>query len=182
MVPPRCSLADDSCACLFSVDTRFHWWRWHYRGRDRPPRHSYLLICLYLRLVRRGGVVGGVHDHNTRPMSTTSVASEYFRYFTGIAIISFNISDHMGVAHKSCRQYNLLGKSSRHSHMVKCSYWATTQSTVVLWWLLLLCFRHGGSVGRRLSGGVMRDSNEAEYRLKRHVLIPLYRPEADFAR
>jgi hypothetical protein len=34
-------------------------------------------------------------------------------------------------------------------------------------------------VGRRLSGGVMRDSNEAEYCLKRHVLIPLYRPEAD---
>ena len=28
----------------------------------------------------------------------------------------------------------------------------------------------------------MRDSNEAEYRLKRLVLIPLYRPEADFAR
>ena len=28
----------------------------------------------------------------------------------------------------------------------------------------------------------VRDSNEAEYRLKRHVLIPLYRPEADFAR
>ena len=44
-------------------------------------------------MVRRGGVVGGFHDHNTRPMSPTSVASEYFRYFTGIAIISFNISD-----------------------------------------------------------------------------------------
>eukprot|EP00984_Skeletonema_dohrnii_P007423 scaffold2695_cov110-Skeletonema_dohrnii-CCMP3373.AAC.10 len=43
-------------------------------------------------MVRRGGVVGGVHDHNTRPMSTTSVASEYFRYFTGIAIISSKMS------------------------------------------------------------------------------------------
>jgi len=33
-----------------------------------------------------------------------------------------------------------------------------------------------------LSGGVVRDSNEAEYCLKTHVLIPMYRPEADFAR
>ena len=36
--------------------------------------------------------------------------------------------------------------------------------------------------GQKALWGVMRDSNEAEYRLKRHVLIPLYRPEADFAR
>eukprot|EP00985_Skeletonema_marinoi_P027507 scaffold22704_cov199-Skeletonema_marinoi.AAC.1 len=33
---------------------------------------------------------GGVHDHNTRPMSPTSVASEHYRYFTGIASISIN--------------------------------------------------------------------------------------------
>ncbi len=88
--------------------------------------------------MRRGGVVGGVHDHNTRPMSTTSVASEYFRYFTGIAIISFN--------------YPTKGERMM---------------------VVIVMFSHGGSVGRMLSGGVVRDSNEAEYCLKTHVLIPM---------
>lgn len=34
---PRCSVA----ACLFSVATKFRWWRWLYRARDRPPRRKY---------------------------------------------------------------------------------------------------------------------------------------------
>eukprot|EP00984_Skeletonema_dohrnii_P011430 scaffold4566_cov61-Skeletonema_dohrnii-CCMP3373.AAC.1 len=55
---------------------------------------------------------GGVHDHNTRPMSTTSVASEYFRYFTGIAIIFYNKPFRTSLARKSFRQYNLLEKRS----------------------------------------------------------------------
>ena len=79
-------------------------------GERSAAKARYLLICLYLRLVRRGGVIGGVHDHNTRPMSTTSVASEYFRYFTGIASISLNKPYHTLPAHKSCRQYNSPGK------------------------------------------------------------------------
>jgi hypothetical protein len=45
--------------------------------------------------------------------------------------------------------------------------------------LLLLCFHHGGSVGRMLSGGVVRDSNEAEYCLKTHVLIPIVEPRVE---
>eukprot|EP00984_Skeletonema_dohrnii_P014804 scaffold6293_cov78-Skeletonema_dohrnii-CCMP3373.AAC.2 len=65
---------------------------------------------------------GGVHDHNTRPMSTTSVASEYFRYFTGIVSISINMPYRTGVAHRSCRKYNLLGKRSGRSGTVRCSY------------------------------------------------------------
>eukprot|EP00984_Skeletonema_dohrnii_P007288 scaffold2641_cov110-Skeletonema_dohrnii-CCMP3373.AAC.12 len=39
-------------------------------------------------------------------MSPTSVASEYFRYFTGIASISFNMPFRSLLAHKNCRQYN----------------------------------------------------------------------------
>ena len=165
MGTPRCSVVDDGCSDLFSVDARFRWLRWHYRARDRPPRHRYLLICLYHRSVRRGGVVGGVHDHNTRPMSTTSVASEYFRYFTGIAIISFNMPYHTGAPRRSFRKYNLIEKRSCSSGMVRCSYWATTQSTVVWWWVLLLCFRHGGSVGRKKKAlwRVMRDLNEMRW-------------------
>ena len=31
-------------------------------------------------------------------------------------------------------------------------------------------------MGRMLSGGVVRDSNEAEYCLKTHVLIPIVEP------
>eukprot|EP00985_Skeletonema_marinoi_P033983 scaffold42745_cov358-Skeletonema_marinoi.AAC.1 len=54
----------------------------------------------------------GVQDHNTRPMSTTSVASEYFRYFTGIASIFYAKPYHTLPAPKSCRQYNLPEKRS----------------------------------------------------------------------
>ena len=85
-------------------------------AKAQVPPH----ICLYHRLVRRGGVVGGVQDHNTRPMSTTSVASEYFRYFTGIAIISSIMPYQRKVSHKRCWQYNLLGERSRQSLLVEC--------------------------------------------------------------
>jgi len=66
--------------------------------------------------------IGGVHDHNTSPMSTTSVASEHFRYYSGIAIISFIMPCQRKVSHKRCWQYNLLGERSRQSLLVECSY------------------------------------------------------------
>ena len=132
----------------------FRWLRWHYRARDRPPRHRYLLICLYHRLVRRGGVVGGVHDHNTRPMSTTSVASEYFRYFTGIASISFNMPFHSEPAPKSWRKCNSPGERCSRWRMVKIICSAATQSTVVWWWVLLVCFMAAEPLARGpLEGG-----------------------------
>ena len=34
-------------------------------------------------------------------------------------------------------------------------------------------------MGRMLSGGVVRDSNEAEYCLKTHVLIPIVEPRVE---
>ena len=171
MGPSHCSKADDKRGHLFSVDARFCWWRWRYRAIERPPRHRYLPMYLYHRLVLRGGVAGGVHDPNTRHMSTTSAASEHFRYFMGVAITSLNTPYHTGVAHKSFRQYNLLGQSSRHSGMVKCRFWATTQSLVV----------HGGGcclifiMAEKLAGAplwwVVRDSNWAKNHSNRPVLF-----------
>eukprot|EP00985_Skeletonema_marinoi_P010389 scaffold4881_cov201-Skeletonema_marinoi.AAC.6 len=49
---------------------------------------------------------GDVNDHHTRPMSPTSVASEHFRYFSGIASIFCNKPYHTLPAPKHCRQYN----------------------------------------------------------------------------
>ena len=156
---------------LFSVDARFCWWRWRYRATDRPSRHWYLPMCLYYRLVRRGGVVVGVHDRNTRHMSTTSAASEHFRYFMFIAIFSFNMPYRTGVSQKSCRQHNALGQSSEDSGTVKCRFWATTQSPVVYVGLLVLCF----IMAEKLAGAplwwVVRDSNWAKNHSNRPVLF-----------
>jgi hypothetical protein len=156
---------------LFSVDARICWWRWRYRARDRPPRHWYLTMCLYHRFVRLKGVVVGVHDPNTRHMSTTSAASEHFRYFMGISIISFNMPYHTSRSQKSCRQRNFLGQSSWRWRMVKCRFWAATQSPVVYVGLLVLCF----IMAEKLAGAplwwVVRDSKE---KMTWGAIFPLY--------
>jgi hypothetical protein len=73
-------------------------------------------------MARQGGVVHGDDDCNTRPMSPISAASEHFRYFMGIASVSFNKPYHTGLSHKIFRQHNLLGKSIGHSRMVECRF------------------------------------------------------------
>jgi len=48
--------------------------------------------------------------------------------------------------------------------------------------VVIVVFYHGGKASRSTSRRVMRDLNWAANRLKRQVLIPTYRPEAEFAR
>eukprot|EP00984_Skeletonema_dohrnii_P032680 scaffold27207_cov78-Skeletonema_dohrnii-CCMP3373.AAC.1 len=96
-------------------------------------------------------------------MSTTSVASEYFRYFTGIASISINMPYRTGVAHRSCRQCN-----SPVIELLRSQQWYNDGCYVV--------YSPWRKRGQNALGGVVRDSNEAEYCLKTHVLIPIVEP------
>eukprot|EP00985_Skeletonema_marinoi_P018412 scaffold10286_cov120-Skeletonema_marinoi.AAC.3 len=88
---------------------------------------------IFGREIGRQGT-GDVNDHHTRPMSPTSVASEHFRYFRGIASIFYAKPYHTLPAPKSCRQYN----SPVNSGMI--------MGVVVV-------FMRVGSVGKRPSGG-----------------------------
>ena len=135
-------------ARFISVDVRWWWFRWCYWAIVRPPRHCRLPICIYHRLVRRGGVEHGVHVLNTAPMSTTSAATDIIRRVTGVAIISFNKPYRATPSRKSCRQHKLLGQSTRRCCTVECRFYTTTQSTVVHGGLCLSDFIKSGKYGR----------------------------------
>ena len=167
-------------ARFISVDVRWWWFRWCYWAIVRPPRHCRLPVCIYHRLVRRGGVEHGVHVLNTAPMSTTSAATDIIRRVTGVAIISFNKPYRATPSRKSCRQHKLLGQSTRRCCTVECRFYTTTQSTVVHGGLCLSILSRAESMEDGCCKAA-RDSNWAKFSSNRPVLFLRRTPEALFA-
>jgi hypothetical protein len=83
-------------------------------------------------------------------MSTTSAASEHFRYFMGIAIICFNMTYQVSILWQSCCKSTCLAYISLLTlgRVPFLSCYAVPSST---WLGLLFVIYHGGKVSRSFS-------------------------------